>query len=512
MATLTKKFDSNGWTFNYDMLHKGGLVIGDVRHDNYNLAKEIRVVRVWINPDSKNESEVTSFELGTSAFYDITGSTTYKRASSFNSVAPFDVYTRDTSGGLKGIQAKFRSKHKVFGDDSDDDDDYLEIEQSYIFTKYGKSPAHEPGGILEAARIFPLIKFKYNGKKIKSIRFDYRMNYSLDLFYYLKTQKLDGDLDKKILDEAAIKELKDKRPNLAGIFRDSEGIPISTEHLPSIFSAAEKPCLYEIFGYGLKEGIPGDKIKYYTGTASNTFLVYVPEEAITTWDNIHMWGNYKNKKGLYVKKQPSTPGAFHSLHMHWRWGDLAADPDFAERFLVAAGSGRLSIAPIGSNQFRGLKVAMQDIGGPLLDPKIPNQTLKFAITRSADPVYEKSTDKTKTENKWAADLNPSEQVFEKLFFDPSTGKPLPRKIDGGEDLVTWFSALAKKEEEISFWDDDDEVKPFTGTFFIHGFYFAHEPELDSNPFSGTIDKTAPTLRLPPTPHRWTRYPKDYGAK
>ena len=31
--------------------------------------------------------------------------------------------------------------------------------QSYLFTDYNKSPEHEPGGIVNAARIYPLFRF-----------------------------------------------------------------------------------------------------------------------------------------------------------------------------------------------------------------------------------------------------------------------------------------------------------------------------------------------------------------
>ena len=482
MPNQMKKFNSGGWTFDYTMLAKGGLVLQNVRHDNLNLARDIRIVRIWINPDETDAGKVKSLALGTDDFVDKTSGSSYLRYPAFNAPPPYDVYTKQGLAKAAGVQAIYQTKTRVFGDDNDPDDDYLVIEQSFIFTKYGKDPAHEPGGILPAARVFPLIKFSYGGKKVKSIRVDYRFDIGLDLL-------LDPFLDTGVMKnlssgpgkEWLVKHLKDKRPMLAGIFRDHDALPASVK-TEDIFYAGEKPVVWELVGRGLINGIPGDKLTPHTvarsaqGMVAKETVNEVADADKSTWDNIHMWSNYR-LGNRYLKKQPSAPGAFHAFHCHWRWPYYTGHPGVGDLALVFLGTlketGQVSSNAFGEEQFPGLSLNGH-IGGPLLDPKIPTQTIQFAITLS------KPADKTRPADKWDADRVLTTQNFEELFFD--TEAEQPTEISGGECLITWFSVKVERSEN---------KKRFEGTVLAHGFYFAHNVELTTaqSSFAKTIGET-----------------------
>jgi len=492
-------FDFNGWTLKYDMLPKGGLVLQSIRHNKYFLANDVRVARIWVN--SEDEVNSKNFYLGTDDF-DVTDPTSTGEPTSFpfvdvyeiKSLPPFDVFY----DAIPGIRAVYKTKNKVFGDNDDKDDDYLTITQSYSFTLYKKSPAHEPGGVLTAARIFPLIKFSYGGKKIKSLRVDYRFNFSLDFFFPItKSNVLQGDnglLNINAINKATFKEqgvIFDVRPNMAGIFRDNEEIPSATEtnfgfsnpDISAIFFAAEKPVQNEILGNGLLDGLPGIKDTLPiagsdegSGIPGTTFVESLTE---TTWDNLHQWSGYKS-----YKKLPSSPGAFHALHMHWRWGRVVSDPSVDNIKLWIK-----NILPeAGKPQFKGVEV-FNNVGGPLLDPKIPNQTIKFAITKITAPIG--------LGKDWSAANNPSERKFENLFF---VNKDSARPINEGDDIAFWLSVLVKRV---------NLKEPFSGTTCIHGLYFPHEPEPTTevgNPAFFTIDK--PLLQPKRSSYKsWERNPE-----
>jgi hypothetical protein len=471
MPKLTKKFKSDDWRCDYDMLDEGGLALGNVMHDGFHLAKDIRVVRVWVNAEDPDPAQRRSLRLGKTDFELLTTDQTYLRYRSFNAPPPFDIYKKEGARGPAGMQAVYRTRAKLFGqpgdpDDKDPDDDYLTIEQSYIFTKYGTNPSHEPLGILPAAHFFPLIKFSYGGKKVRTIRFDYRFHVSLDILLgqdsaldphldpgVLKKEKAEG-LDVKEI----VKQLTRLRPMLAGIFRDEDKLPPLTKP-EELFFAVEKPVLREVVGYGLKRGLSGKKVseKDEVTDAGEVKVGYeiAPGDA-STWDNIHMWSNRRLPEG-YVKRQASTPGAFHAFHCHWRW------PYFAEVITTVF---------LKEKQFRGLPMKGH-FSGPLLDPRIPKQTIQLAITLAKPPKTQGPTDR------WDADACPSERVFEELFITPES--PSPRYIGLGEELLTWLSISAESSAAARAGK-----KKFEGTLFTHGLFFAHNPEPYLSPSAATV--------------------------
>jgi hypothetical protein len=92
------------------------------------------------------------------------------------------------------------------------------------------------------------------------------------------------------------------------------------------------------------------------------------------------------------------------------------------------------------------------MGGPLVDPRLPNQNLTFAITCSDRP-------------EWGATAFPRNRVFADTFENVRT----PVDVSKGCDLVLWLSFEA-------FRRDEDLDRPWHGSFFPQGMYFAHGPE------------------------------------
>ncbi|MEO5645715.1 MAG: hypothetical protein ABIQ40_13455 [Bacteroidia bacterium] len=506
------KFKSGPWDFEYNMHAKGGLVLSNIKHGPYNLAKDIRVVRIRINPEDEEGSPWTkSFYLGTDDFYDKTAGN-YLRAVNLNAPPPFDIYTKANTLYPSGLQAIYETKEKVFGNEFDNDDGILTIKQTYIFTPYGLNPPHEPAAVLPATRIFPLIEFSYSGKRVKTIRIDYRFNNSLDFFLFDRAGNsfIDPFLENTNMTQSDINKIKQDRPNMAGVFRDNEGSPNRPNSLKSIFSAYEKPVQYEMCGYGLIKGYTGEVVESdildKNDTMSDGEDIIQRATNKITWDNYHQWGAYKD-----FKKYPSTPGAFHSFHLHWRWNYLAQHPDVIDKGKVAVGS--ILITPtnpgtgaVGSPQMVGYPT-QSGRGGALLDFKIPNQTIRFSITKTKPPLQINGKN-----DQWDAESNPSERNFESLFYNPIDETPKPREIKDGDDLLFWISFevhntpmedLSSRIADITVDEETSMANPFQGTVFIHGFYFAHNIEdYLSNAFKFTIDKNGNYPER--TSYRWHR--------
>lgn len=170
----------------------------------------------------------------------------------------------------------------------------LTVVQQYLFTNYSDRPSHEPSGTLNAARLYPLLYFSFSKpekieKAPKYVRVDYRLELALDT-------QLDN-VPKQGLswtDPASL--IVWNTLSQAGIFKDNDNLNYKLLHdiyalgrgQNAIFDREEKPLKFEVIGQGLNHGNSGK------------------------WDNIHFW-SYKNNE------LPSTPGAFHAVHIHWRW-------------------------------------------------------------------------------------------------------------------------------------------------------------------------------------------------
>ena len=205
-------------------------------------------------------------------------------------------------------------------------------------------------------------------------------------------------------------------------------------------------------------------------------LPFDSETGTGTWDNIHWWGYRGDGKPLI-----STPGAFYAAHLHWRWSTVVQSP---------SGVPLLDSPHAGEDQFIGVDLEGTDLGGPLLDPEIPKQSIKFAVTKY---------DKNKDPNEKDVHLKDLSGIrFEDTFIEKEEAKD-PKYIEKGADIVLWYSVEVHKEES----------KNFEGTIFIHGMFFAHDSE-QTWAFSSPerfIGETEPT-HIPGRPdQQWIRNPK-----
>lgn len=451
----------------------GGLALQNVQHHLHNFAKDIRLVGFWLDletvkpPNTVLKTEKKFFVLSDEDF----------QVSDLQELAPkqptqpapksifkmlkdsadealnFKSYFADTTGNYfgYGVRADYMAP-SFFSPWSNCEFEGLNINQIFLFARFSNTPAHEPGGVLTAARFHPMVKFEFIPNKkvdltrefvrVKSIRFDYRLHLYID----------------KLHDKPA--SFGELQPNNAALFRDSESAKIGAAARVvfqdfheaasrAVFEAAEKPLVLEVVAPGLDKGFPS-----YTEGKND----------VKCWDNIHWWGTRDPGE-----PQLSTPGGFHAAHLHWRWG---------------AG---VSIAPHGhESQFGPGSVppvirkhpAYGGKWGPLLDPKIWVQTIRIAIVKNHPEL-----DPTRS-GVQLKDL--SKPDFYDLFTKRSRD---PNDIEKGADLVAWYSAEVHRD--VVWWDPKGgtfETAPIVGTVFIHGIFFPHEAEPASPPLTAGTQK------------------------
>ena len=212
------------------------------------------------------------------------------------------------------------------------------------------------------------------------------------------------------------------------------------------FDSGEKPVQNEMVGNYLLEG-----------------------NVDNTWDNLHWWG---------TNFLPSAPGAFHAIHQHFRWSKFLGDPSSIESFAISQlfkvlGGG--AVAPYDDKStapFRSLVAEFKSakVGGPLIDPGIPNQTIRFAIAK----VNSKLDNELSTIS--------SDDSFEDVANTIATpeaiavpdGKVQYEDNFQGSDIAYWLSLKANRRES--------DRETFAGTMLINGFYFAHDPEPQASLF------------------------------
>ena len=187
----------------------------------------------------------------------------------------------------------------------------------------------------------------------------------------------------------------------------------------------------EVIAAGLRKGAAGTWPPQGSTEALPGFPFYGPIP--DTWDNVHWWGGYKD---YHI---PSAPGAFHAAHLHWRWG-------------LVQQTEALPIGAMGSEQFKG-----SYLGGPLLDPLIPDQDIWAVILREGQV------------EGLASDFKAQVKALRE-FPDP---------IADGSDIELWMVCKAHV--------NGGEL-PTMGSFFIHGLFFAHDPEPEywTQPLSRTF--------------------------
>lgn len=485
----------------------GGIILSDVRHGGYNLASEIRVMGFWIEYEIFKDSnslekkykhlplDKGTFNLSKTSVVHETrdaivkkGAELYKKYGSvYDRKALFtekqrqdfihimdDLQQFSKYNFVAGIQATYSLLEEDLGFENCEYGG-LDITQTYLFTDYKSEPAHEPTGGLTATRLFPLIKTAFktrvldgnadNKTLINSIRVDYRFRPKLDAFLYFKegnnpaeakrimSQKLKGlsDTDKKaFLGSDAYKILIEK-PQQAGVFADEESVDLKGGVLgaeQAVFKAVEKPLVYEIAAGGLERGLPFWK---------------EAEDDIKGWDNIHWWGGYKD---YHI---PSAPGAFHALHLHWRWGASVKKsrlgiPRYGNesQFINSGIPSELSKDP----RYKGFL-------GPLVDPKIWSQTIRFVVLQKQNII--KDTE---------------EGFFNTFILKENKSEKKPKEIKEGEPLELWYSIELHKKLILTqdyILPEKEFTSKLSGTIFIQGLFFAHEKEEESM-FTGSTTK------------------------
>jgi hypothetical protein len=332
---MTKKdVNERGWHLSYELKGPpdgGGLVIQDILHNNHPLARDTRVVRVWVSSgDPLKKIDPKGYILGSSAL-----PPTGKPEETF----PIDEERIKFYRATSAVSAKFETANPL----TSSGNSKLRIEQEYVFTNYSNTPSHEPSGKLQAARFYPLAHFSFSKSDSESdapqyIRLDFRLELSC-LPWLTTGMGL----------EEVLKIYKDvDHPNQAGIFLDAvdPNMLLALDNpKDQIFAKAEKPLRYEVIGQGLMHGSSKD------------------------WDNIHQWGmSYMPPQKKYAL--PSTPGGFHCIHEHWRWFAAAHTPSLPQKLSGGFGkTGPHLAGPSGP-------------GSPIVDADNLDQNLRFAILES----------------------------------------------------------------------------------------------------------------------------------
>lgn len=214
------------------------------------------------------------------------------------------------------------------------------------------------------------------------------------------------------------------------------------------FEAAEKPVCFEIVGNFLDRG-----------------------EVDHTWDNLHWWGT------SYL---PSAPGAFNAIHQHFRWSKFLGEPSPTEElandalFWILGGGAEPDKSEATRRPFRSLVKAFQGskIGGPLIDPGLPDQTIQFALALRDGKL-----------DKAILDIAPTDDFVEVAKAIQTPGETAKETLQTGNeeyfkgsDIVYWLSLQARR---------NDSGTIFRGSLLINGFYFAHSPEPEASFFGDT---------------------------
>jgi hypothetical protein len=469
-----------GWSFDCETEAagtgppEGGMVLKNIRHRSNNFAYDLRLVGIRIlvsevEPSGKVATKTstlvtlgpTSFTIGpiqelkpsplTAPPVAGAGATFFDRLKAAASeLVMLKSYFNELPGSYSGygLRVDYKSNASLFSAMPNCEVNALNISQIFLFSTYGKSPPHEPGSVLMAARCHPLTTYAMvanssvdktrNYQRIESIRFDYRIHLAVDSVPSAGTAAPTPKLNNAGL-------FRDK--DTASVIRGAAGLfqggrPMA--YAKGAFAAVEKGLVLEVVAPGTSEGLSAFKV----GGGEHW-----------CWDNVHWWGN--RGSGPMI----STPGAFHATHMHWRWGK-------------AGSAGRSTIPEIDTSGrpagLTNLPVSGSDTGGLLVDPRIWIQTINVAVV-SNDPSLDPNHSGTSL-----AGL--CEEDWKSLF----TGlRAKPAEIVKGAEIVCWYSTEVNRElttpASTTLGFTTTSAKTYTnkpeGTVFLHGLFFAHEPEI-----------------------------------
>jgi hypothetical protein len=413
-------FSFHGWTGDCVIAKPGGLILQNVKHDGFKLARDIRVTRIWAGKDPGVPNDWLSYKLGAPDFPAIEDKISENREDDPKHpyVAAPKLHLLANYPRAGELSAEFNSPGAVLKVDGESNP--LFITQRYLFTKYSDTPFHEPLGVLTAARLYPLLQFRYDPinpiapsdrTPPRLIRVDHRMEFEVDAQTDMSTTM------PKFLGGIAVQP---RGTVQAAVIQDPDVQPTF-----ELFPAGEKPLANECIGEGFR----------YNIRARRTDAGH--------WDNIHVWGAMQSPQGREVL--PPTPGVNHGVHLHWRWG----------KFMTAGATGVIDVP--GGPQFAqplgpGTPAPHVRAGGPLIDYRLPHQSMRFAITAQASD--------------FGASRNPSERDFDALF----TGNKPQFVRDGAKSITIWLS------HQIQL-PDVPYPSRWEGTVMLPGLYFAHNPEV-----------------------------------
>jgi hypothetical protein len=482
----------------------GGLALQNVTHDQHNFAKDIRVVGIWIETEVVEPSGAV---VSTSKQFYVLDNATFDDVSAIEMLPPAPVtnpiytdpfkYLRESDTALAfteyfknekdhyagyAVTARFHAPTLLTALPNCVHSG-LTVEQLFLFSRYSKTPKHEPTGGISAARFHPMIRYAFSPNtahdprrrltRVSSIRFDYRMHLYLDRHYNVATNETLAQLG-----------------NQAGVFADSDtflgtaGTSIgsfawnirkpkasATAFSAGLFDAAEKPLVRELTAPGLAHGF---------SIFTTTTIPGGEPFNVRCWDNLHWWGSRGPGSPLV-----STPGAFHCAHMHWRWGAAAVAVKltaFDPRFNPTVWPAGMPAPP---------RVA--GMWGPLVDPSIWIQSIRFAVTK-----YDPRLDPNRGAP--AAALSKNDW---KTLFNPGLNRAPAEMIYSGEDIVLWYSSEVHSSVTLptGYMEASQPVPPLSpptyqsaasGTVFLHGIFFAHDAERPGMSVGSTDPMYRPT--------------------
>jgi hypothetical protein len=459
----------------------GGIVVRNVRHDNHNFAQEVRTIGFWvetqvIDPPKTVVSTTRTFYPLDSTFFNVSPITVLDPPTSAMPANPSQrAFLQASDAALEfgryfknggsfagyGVAATYEAPN-LFVSMANCEQAGLNLSQFYLFSRYSDAPRHEPSGAISAARCHPMIRYAFvpnpahdktrRFTRINSIRFDYRLHLTVDRHHDLMKNEMLAKLGNQagvFADEDSVISLLESA-TASGVWTFSKSAAVSA----GSFDALEKPLVLEITAPGLAKGVP---------IFSNPTPPGTPLATTRCWDNVHWWGARAPGEPLI-----SAPGAFHAAHLHWRWGG-AAKP---------ATTDKLFDPDVWPQGVTGPQGQLGGMWGPLVDPAIWTQSIRFAVTKN-DPRLDP--------NRVA--LNQLSKEDWKTLFNPGL-RANPTDISQGENIVLWFSIEVHREVEVhrlvegaptssgARFSLDSRLfraKP-AGTVFIHGMFFPHDAD------------------------------------
>jgi hypothetical protein len=444
MANKTGDIDdsASGWSFHWVLEEPGvGYIVQALKHDGISYIFDLALERILVSRHPKaGTKNVVSLELSPKD----TGKPKVKRVSGPDVTHP-GAKARDPLGFYTPRLA-VKTVYEVT-ELFDEPNQRMTIEYELLFTAYGKNPSHEPSGVLNAARVYPVIRFQVDPVKKDAPLGDPR-NRVCAVQAVVPIQL--GLVDEMAFSQAGIFHDLDR----AGGFVWSGLTYVFSGVANTVFDRAEKPVLYEVVGRGVTRSAGAD------------------------WDNVHAW-----KAVTDLRRLPPTPGLPLGMHTHWRWAESFAD-------------GTLLVD--GGPQFGGIHGG----GTAIVDPKLPDQSIEFALT--FDQPFQFSVRRDIDKDPDGA-FNDFSSLFTKHRKLPDEcWKNFKHSKFSGDVLILWNALTAyssdfdKASPTVKKGGGDSVImNAFEGRLFVHGLFCAH----DSGSALGTLPQNAYDPQYEPMPSK-----------